>query len=66
MAATKYQVRQGFVVVHRVARTDGTYVERTYSEGDEVALEDADFALHAHKLEPAAGRQRAAQPSAAA
>ena len=58
MARKKYLVRSGFVVVLKIAKPDGGYVERTYQENEEVALEDADAELHRHKLEFASQRDR--------
>lgn len=56
--AKKYIVRDGFVVVQSIPRPDGTSYDRTYAGGEECTLEDADAALHAHKLEFASQKDR--------
>jgi hypothetical protein len=70
MATKKYLVRDGFVVVLKIARADGGFTERTFTSGDEVQLEDGDFSLHAHKLEFSSQKDRdaalAAEKTAAA
>lgn len=64
MAAKKYIVRNGFVVVLKLTRDNGDTYERTYTEGEECTLEDTDAALHAHKLEFANARDRDAAVAA--
>lgn len=58
MGTKKYVVRDGFVVVQQIPKTEGGFNERRYESGEEVALEDADYALHAHKLEFASQKDR--------
>ena len=58
MASKKYIVRDGFVVVLVLTKTDGSTYERVYEGGEEVALEDGDAALHIHKLEFASQKDR--------
>jgi hypothetical protein len=60
MATKKYIVREGFVVFLALSKPTGEKYERTYTSGEEVVLEDADAALHAHKLEFASDKDRAA------
>lgn len=59
MATKKYIVRDGFVVFLTLEKADGngTYT-RTYESGEEVTLDDAQAALHLHKLELANQRDR--------
>lgn len=58
MATKKYTVRTGFVAQIAIAKNDGTSYLRTYGEGEEVALEDADAAQHLHKLEFSSQKDR--------
>lgn len=58
MATKKYIVRAGFVVVLKIHKPDGSFVERTYDGGEEVTLEDADAEMHRHKLEFALQKDR--------
>lgn len=60
MPAKKYVVREGFVVFLGLVKPNGEKYERTYAGGEEVTLDDADAALHAHKLELASEKDRAA------
>jgi hypothetical protein len=56
--AKKYIVRDGFVVVLKINKPDGTSYERTTQGGEEISLEDDDAALHQHKLELASQKER--------
>ena len=56
--AKKYIVRDGFVVFLALFKPSGEKYERTYTGGEEVTLEDADAADHAHKLEFANQKDR--------
>lgn len=58
--AMKYLVRTGFVVLLTVVKADKSTYERAYGEGEELVLEDADAEKHAHKLEYANPKDRAA------
>lgn len=51
MLEKKYTVREGFVLFHTVKRSNNDKYEKIYAPNDEVVLTDADFKLHAHKLE---------------
>jgi len=55
-----YKVREGFVMVLKVEKSEGVFAEKTYNEGDEVLLTPEDYALHAHKLELAKEKDREA------
>lgn len=75
MATKKCIVREGFVLVLKITKPSGESYERDYQGGEEVALDDADAALHLHKLEfasqkdrdaAAEAEKRAAQTAAAA
>lgn len=58
MAAKKYLVRQGFVVVLTMTKQDGSTYDRIYDSGEEVTLDDEQAALHIHKLEFANQKDR--------
>ena len=60
MATKKYIVRDGFVVVQTITKNDGSAYDRTYTSGEEVTFDDAQAALHAHKLEFASAKDREA------
>lgn len=60
MALKKYLVRDGFVVLLRMARPDGSVSEREYRGGEECTLDDDQAELHRHKLELADKRDREA------
>lgn len=60
MATKKYIVREGFVVVQTITKTDGSSYERTYIGGEEVNFDSDQFALHGHKLEFASAKDREA------
>ena len=59
MASKKYVVRDGFIVFLKVVSSKGDVSERQYTSGEEVTLDDADAADHAHKLEFASEKDRA-------
>jgi len=61
--AKKYIIRTGFVVELAIVRIEqGKEVKsiRRYEEGEDITLEDADAALHLHKLEFALQKDREA------
>nr|WP_316642878.1 hypothetical protein [uncultured Roseateles sp.] len=60
MPIKKYIVRDGFMVVLEIKQADGSVHKRTYASGDEVSLDDDAHAQHAHKLEFANEKDRAA------
>ena len=60
MATRKYIVRDGFVVHLILARADGSTYTRTHESGEELQLDDDAYAQHAHKLDFAAEKDRAA------
>lgn len=64
MASKKYIVRDGFVVVLKIVKADGSFIERSYQSGEDLTLEDADAALHQHKLEFASQKDRDASMAA--
>jgi hypothetical protein len=64
MATKKYVVREGFVLVLKITKATGETYERDYQGGEEVTLDDADAALHAHKLEFASQKDRDAAAEA--
>lgn len=51
MAQRNYIVRAGFVVALLRTSQDGSTSTKTYESGEKLALEDDQYALHAHKLE---------------
>jgi hypothetical protein len=58
MATKKYVVRDGFVVVQQTKLPDGKTGERRFESGETVSFDDAEAALHAHKLEFASQKDR--------
>lgn len=66
MAQRKYIVRDGFVVVRTLEKNDGSTYTREYVGNEEVTLDDAEAAQHAHKLEYATQKDRDAALAAEA
>ena len=64
MATKKYIVRDGFVTTLALAKNDGSTYEKRYEGGEEVTLDDAQAALHRHKLEFADQADRDAEMQA--
>ena len=60
MATRKYIVRDGFVVHLLLGRADGSTYTRTHEAGEELQLDDNIYAKHAHKLDYASEKDRAA------
>ena len=60
MAMKKYIVRDGFVVLLEITQPNGDVRTREFASGEELQLDDADAARHAHKLEFASLRDREA------
>lgn len=60
MAAKKYLVRIGFVVVLELVKagSKGETYTRSYEGGEEVTLDDEQAELHKHKLEFASAKDR--------
>ena len=58
--AKKYIVREGFVLFLALINAKGEAYERTHQEGEVVELDDDEAAKHAHKLEFASEKDRAA------
>lgn len=56
--AKKYVVRDGFVVVLKLSKNDGSAYERRYESGEEISLDEDQAAAHQHKLEFASQRDR--------
>ena len=58
MPVKKYLVREGFVVVQSIKKSDGTTYDRTYTGGEEISLDEDQAAPHIHKLEFATAKDR--------
>lgn len=60
MPQKNYVVRDGFVVVQKLMTSDNKPYERTTAGGEPITLDDDEAAQHAHKLELANPKERAA------
>lgn len=54
----KFIIRDGFVVVLKLTKQDGSTYERRSESGEEITLDEDQYALHAHKLEFASQKDR--------
>jgi hypothetical protein len=51
MATRNYTIRDGFVVILKLTKADGSTYERRSESGETVSLTDEQAAQHLHKLE---------------